>query len=96
MPIQSFSDKDAEKFFFSGSFNPKIGWARVQKIVKRKLDMIHYASNLTDLRVPPGNKLESLKGNLKGFYSIRVNEQWRIVFRWTGFGAADVRVKDYH
>lgn len=51
---------------------------------------------LQDLRVPPGNRLELLKGNLEGFYSLRINSKWRIVFRWTGQGATDVQVLDYH
>jgi len=57
---------------------------------------LHDASELGDLRVPPGNRLESLKGEWRGFYSIRINDQWRVVFRWQGGHAADVRVVDYH
>ena len=62
----------------------------------RKLDMIDMAHQLIDLRSPPGNRLEALKGNLQGFYSIRVNNQWRIVFRWSEGTAYDVRLTDYH
>jgi proteic killer suppression protein len=61
-----------------------------------KLDLLEGASAILDLRSPPGNRLEALKGNLKGFYSIRVNDQWRIVFRWDGTNAHDVRLMDYH
>jgi proteic killer suppression protein len=65
-------------------------------VAQRKMDLINAAKTLHDLRVPPGNRLEALKGDRKGFYSIRINEQWRIVFRWTVVGAEDVQVLDYH
>lgn len=61
-----------------------------------KLDLLNAAQSLDDLRSPPGNKLESLKGDFAGFYSIRINSQWRIVFRWQASNAHDVRVIDYH
>ena len=62
----------------------------------RKLDMIQAAIEMTDLRSPPGNRLEALRGGLKGFFSIRVNDQWRIIFRWEGREAHDVELIDYH
>lgn len=62
----------------------------------RKLDMLDYAGRLNDLAAPPGNRLESLRGSLTAMHSIRVNDQWRIVFRWTDEGARDVDVVDYH
>jgi toxin HigB-1 len=62
----------------------------------RKLDMIDAAGDLSDLRVPPGNRLEALRGGLAGPYSIRVNDQWRIVFRWVAGGAEEVSVEHYH
>lgn len=62
----------------------------------RKLDMLNAASELQDLRVPPGNRLEALHGDRKGFHSIRVNDQWRITFRWTTVGPELVRLIDYH
>jgi toxin HigB-1 len=68
----------------------------VSSIAARKLDMLHYASVLDDLRSPPGNRLELLKGSRAGFYSIRVNDQWRVVFRWTPEGPHDVDIVDYH
>lgn len=68
----------------------------VLKTALRKLDMLAAAVVIEDLRVPPGNRLEMLKGDLKGRYSIRVNDQWRIVFRWTVQGPAEVRLLDYH
>ncbi len=70
--------------------------AHVLKAVERKLDMIEAAYRLEDLRVPPGNCLEALRGKLQGFHSIRVNNQWRVVFRWEDGTAAEVRVVDYH
>jgi toxin HigB-1 len=96
MAIQSFSDTETEKFYVTGKASPKAGWASVQKVVKRKLDMVHYAGQLSDLKVPPGNRLEELKGNLAGLHSIRINDQWRVVFRWTAAGPAEVRIEDYH
>jgi proteic killer suppression protein len=61
-----------------------------------KLDMLNAAVTVLDLRSPPGNRLEALKGDLQGFHSIRVNDQWRIVFRWEGNNAGEVRLVDYH
>ncbi len=58
--------------------------------------MLDYAHKLADLASPPGNRLEALKGDLAGFHSIRINDQWRVVFRWTGSGPADVDILDYH
>ena len=63
---------------------------------RRKILYLHDAAELVDLKVPPGNKLEALKGNLAGFYSIRINNQWRLVFRWNNGNAEDVSVEDYH
>ena len=65
-------------------------------IALRKLDMIHAAHELVDLRTPPGNRLESLKGDKEGFYSIRINDQWRICFAWQDNDAYDVEIVDYH
>lgn len=58
--------------------------------------MLDYAGAVTDMASPPGNRLEALKGNLAGFYSIRINDQWRVIFRWTEAGPADVDISDYH
>ncbi len=66
------------------------------KPVLRKLDMLNASDRLSDLREPPGNHLEALKGNLTGYYSIRVNDQWRIIFRWKDNNANDVSLTDYH
>jgi len=61
-----------------------------------KLDVINTAQSLDDLQSPPGNRLEMLKGELKGFHSIRINSQWRIIFRWQASNASDVKIVDYH
>lgn len=68
----------------------------VQEITRRKLRMLHNSQNLTDLKIPPSNRLEKLKGNLKNFYSIRVNDQWRIIFKWNNGNAEVVELIDYH
>lgn len=96
MAIQSFGDTITRDFFYSGRVKKRAGWLGLQSVVKRKLDMIHYASVLGDLKAPPGNRLESLTGNLNGYHSIRVNQQWRIILRWTKLGPSDVSVVDYH
>lgn len=66
------------------------------RAARRKLLYLHDADQLSDLRVPPGNKLEALKGGLKGYHSIRINDQWRVIFKWDGGSAHDVQVLDYH
>lgn len=96
MAIQSFADREAWQFFETGQIGKRVLWRNVKKIVLRKLDMLHYAAQLIDLRSPPGNRLEALKGDLAGLYSIRVNDQWRIVFRWGEKGPEEVRITDYH
>ena len=68
----------------------------MQRAALRKLLILDAAARIEDLRVPPGNRLEALRGNLRGFHSIRVNDQWRIVFRWADGNASDVRIIDYH
>ncbi len=65
-------------------------------VAKRKLDMIHYAASLRDLKVPPNNKLHALKGDRAGQHAIRINDQYRICFRWTDSGVEDVEIADYH
>ena len=69
---------------------------QIHEMALHKLDVLNAAQILDDLRSPPGNRLEPLRGKLKGFYSIRVNSQWRIVFRWTENSAHDVQIVDYH
>ena len=66
------------------------------RVARRKLLYLHDADVLTDLKVPPGNRLEALKGKLKGFYSIRINDQWRVIFKWQGNSSFEVSIIDYH
>ena len=94
--IQAFARKEIEAFFLSGRVPRGEGWASAASIAKRKLDMLDYAAILNDLASPPGNRLEALKGDLKGLHSIRINDQWRIIFRWTADGPDKVDIRDYH
>lgn len=96
MAILSFSDPSTEAFFVYGYIAKGVGWQTVGSAVRRKLDMLHYATSLLDLASPPGNRLEALKGDLVGYFSIRVNVRWRIVFTWSVKGPDNVRVIDYH
>jgi proteic killer suppression protein len=68
----------------------------IRAVALRKLDMVNAARVLSDLRSPPGNRLEALHGNLRGFHSVRINDQWRVIFRWSEGAAHQVRVVDYH
>ena len=68
----------------------------IARVARRKLRQLEIAGRLDDLRIPPGNRLEALKGSRQGQYSVRINDQWRICFRWTAAGAEDVEIVDYH
>jgi proteic killer suppression protein len=94
--IRSFADAVTEEFFLTGRIARKAGWRGVAAVARRKLDMLHYAKALLDLRSPPGNRLEALKKDLEGCHSIRINDQWRVVFRWTDGGPQSARIVDYH
>ena len=96
MAIQSFAAREVEEFFITEIVPRRAGWSRVAAVAKRKLDMLDYADRLDDLRSPPGNRLEALKHSLAGFHSIRINDQWRVIFRWTDAGPAEVDIVDYH
>jgi proteic killer suppression protein len=96
MAILDFAEPAVRRFFETGRPPAKAGWAGIARIASRKLDMLDYAADLTDLASPPGNRLEALKGSLSGFHSIRINERWRIVFRWTPQGPSRVDIVDYH
>lgn len=96
MTIQSFASRAVQKFFVDGSVPKRVGWAAIARIAARKLDMLDYAHTLRDLVSPPGNRLEALKRELAGYPSIRINDQWRVVFRWLDSGPADVDIRDYH
>jgi proteic killer suppression protein len=96
MAICSFADSITQTFFETGRAGKGASWSNVSAVAKRKLDMVHYAAKLDDLRSPPGNRLEALSGNLSGFHSIRINDQWRVVFEWTSAGPTKVKICDYH
>jgi len=91
--IQSFACRDTEALYKTGR-SKRFG--NVAAVALRKLDMIHAGVVLADLRVPPGNRLETLKHDRAGQHSIRINDQWRICFVWTPAGASDVEICDYH
>lgn len=92
--IQSFACADTERMFYRE--RPKRFPQNIHRVALRKLRMLHRAMSLQDLRVPPGNRLESLKGDRKGQHSIRVNDQFRICFAWRSGDAFNVEVVDYH
>ena len=92
--IKGFADTKTEKIFHGKKlkrFNENI-----QRRASRKLDLLNYVNRLEQLRIPPGNELEKLKGNLKDFWSIRVNDQYRIIFKWENGFAYEVKFTDYH
>ncbi len=91
--IQSFADKDTQELF-QRETNRR--FAAISRVALRKLIQMNRARVLQDLAVPPGNRLEALKGNLPGYHSIRINDQWRIVFAWNEQGPAEVAIRDYH
>ena len=91
--IVSFKSADAEALANGRRVK---GLVNIEAVARRKLRQLQIAGRLEDLRVPPGNRLEALKGDRAGQYSIRVNDQWRVCFRWTEAGAEDVEIVDYH
>jgi len=91
--ISSFKDKETRTLYETGTSRR---FASIARIALRKLDMIAAATKVETLRVPPGNMLEPLGGDRKGQWSIRVNKQWRVCFRWVGTNAEDVEIVDYH
>ena len=91
--IKSFRCKDTQGIFENRK--PR-RFLSIALVTERKLQMIDSAKSLLDLRSPPGNRLEALKGDRKGFWSIRINDQWRICFRFEGGDAFDVEIVDYH
>ncbi|SDU19494.1 proteic killer suppression protein [Pseudomonas pohangensis] len=91
--ILSFKCSDTQSLFDSGESRR---WGGVLRVATRKLLMLHAATELRDLRSPPGNRLEPLHGNRDGQHSIRINDQWRICFVWTDAGPTEVEIVDYH
>lgn len=92
--IISFGTKETEKIW-NGERVKKLP-NEIQETARRKLRMLNNSQNIGDLQIPPSNRLEKLKGSLKDFYSIRVNDQWRIIFRWKKSNASEVEIVDYH
>jgi proteic killer suppression protein len=92
--IISFDDKDTKKIW--EGLRVKGFSTDIQVTARRKLRMLNNSQDLNDLLIPPANRLEKLKGNLKDFYSIRINNQWRIIFKWSNGNADKVKIIDYH
>ncbi len=91
--IRSFKCTDTQNLF-AGIGSAR--FANIRAVAERKLQMLHRATRLDDLQIPPNNKLEALKRDRKGQHSIRINDQWRVCFVWTGSDAAHVEIVDYH
>ncbi len=92
--IISFGSKETEKIW-NGIYSKKLP-SEIQENARRKLRMINNSIDITDLRIPPSNRLEKLSGNLENYYSIRINQQWRIIFEWENGNAKEVEIIDYH
>lgn len=92
--IESFGNQETE-LVYNGIQSKKLP-PSIQNVARRKLRMIAAAKQVRDLRIPPGNRLESLYDNLEGFWSIRINDQWRIIFQFENGGAKNVEITDYH
>ena len=92
--IKSFCDKETEKVW--NAIRSKKLPEAIQEVARRKLRMLNSAQDLNDLRIPPSNRLEKLKGSQDDYYSILINDQWRIVFRWCQNDAFDIQIIDYH
>lgn len=92
--IISFGSKDTEKIW-NGERVKNLP-QEIQQIGRRKLRMLNNSQSIVDLKIPPSNRLEKLSGNLKNFYSIRINDQWRIIFKWESNHAEEVKIIDYH
>ena len=91
--IQSFADAETEALFLTGKSRK---WGNIARIALRRLQSVDFASAIEDLQNPPGNRLEKLKGDRKGQWSIRISGQYRVCFRWDGKNAWDVEIVDYH
>jgi proteic killer suppression protein len=91
--IKSFRDADTEALFRLGRVKR---WANIERAALRKLVQLDLAMTIADMRVPPGNQLEALKGDRAGTWSVRINDQFRLCFRWSGDGAEDVEITDDH
>lgn len=95
--IETFGNRLAEDLFYDrNSRSTRAFPQELRRVARRKLLYLHDAADLKDLKVPPGNRLEALRGNRKGFHSIRINDQWRVIFRWQSGQALHVEIVDYH
>jgi len=92
--IKTFGDKESEKIW-NGVLSKKLP-NEIQNVARRKLRMLNNAQDVNDLRIPPANRLEKLKGNLEDYYSIRINNQWRIIFQWLNNDSYNIKIIDYH
>jgi proteic killer suppression protein len=92
--IVSFGDKDTQKIW--EGVRVKSLSTEIQEIARRKLRMLNNSVDVNDLMIPPSNRLEKLKGNLKNYYSIRINNQWRVIFKWNNGNSSEVSIIDYH
>lgn len=92
--INSFADKETEKIWEGEK--SRVLPTEFQHVARRKLRMINNAEHINDLRIPPANRLKKLKGELSNYYSIRINDQWRIIFEWENNNAEQVQIIDYH
>ena len=91
--MQSFADHETEAVFLTGTSRR---WAAIARVAARRLQALDFAAAVEDLRSPPGNRLEKLKGDQKGQWSIRINDRCRVCFRWDGADAWEVEIVDYH
>lgn len=97
MEIISYGNKETENFDLEGKLSKRCKWANIEKIARRKLDILIYGTTTEDFKVPPKNKFEWLNGDLKGFASIRINDQWRIIFKVNKRNQLEeVEITDYH
>ena len=97
--IKNFTNKSIEEFYITGKskhISPEIAKVALRKVALRKLDYLNSAITLEDLKIPPANRLERLKGDLKDFYSIRINKQYRVIFKFINGNVYDVNIVDYH
>lgn len=92
--IVSFGSRDTQKIWIGEQV--KSLPCEIQQVARRKLRMLNSSQTISDLRIPPSNRLEKLSGNLKDYYSIRINDQWRIIFKWENNLANEVEIVDYH
>ncbi len=92
--IVSFADKETEKIWEGEK--SKVLPIEIQQVARRMLRMIHNAENINDLRIPPANHLKKLRGELPDFYSMRIHDQWRVIFNWQSNNAENVEITDYH